>query len=132
LAVDNDGESNGGNMRNPENLAIYSQGLEFSVEVIRFIDSLDLRISLKRQLERSSASIADNIAEGCGFNSDKKLRHHCRIAMGSLLECQTQLHRVFALHDVPPRVEDDLSGRVRALRAMLEAFVRYLDDKLDS
>lgn len=49
------------------------------------------RYGLTAQLRRSSSSIAANLAEGCGRNSDAELGRFCSIAMGSASELEYHL-----------------------------------------
>jgi len=51
----------------------------------------DERNGLTAQLRRSSASIAANLAEGCGRNGDAELARFCSIAMGPASELDYQL-----------------------------------------
>jgi four helix bundle protein len=46
---------------------------------------------LTTQLRRSSASIAANLAEGCGRNGDAELARFCSTAMGSASELEYHL-----------------------------------------
>jgi four helix bundle protein len=62
--------------------AIYSMCAEFPAEE---------KYGLKSQMQRSSVSIASNIAEGAGRNSEKEFRHFISIAYGSCYELETQV-----------------------------------------
>ena len=49
------------------------------------------KFGLINQIRRASVSIASNIAEGAGRNSDKEFIHFISIATGSCYETETQL-----------------------------------------
>jgi four helix bundle protein len=51
----------------------------------------DERFVLSPQLRRTAVSVPSNIAEGHGVHSDRVLRRHLAIAMGSPCELETQL-----------------------------------------
>ena len=46
---------------------------------------------LSQQMRRAAVSVASNIAEGKGRNTDKEFRHFLFNARGSLLELETQI-----------------------------------------
>ena len=74
---------------------------------------------LVSQIRRSSVSVAANIAEGCGRNTDGELARFLRIALGSLteLDCHFMLSR--DLHLADPDQVNPLIEEGRELRAML-------------
>lgn len=49
------------------------------------------RFVLVSQLRRSAISIASNIAEGSGYNSNKQFTRYLNMSIGSLCEIETQL-----------------------------------------
>jgi four helix bundle protein len=63
-------------------LAIYKVSAPFPHEEL---------FGLSSQLRRSCASIAANLAEGCGRKGDAELARFCSIAMGSASELQYHL-----------------------------------------
>ena len=66
---------------------------EFSINIYRVTSKFpaDERYNLTGQLRRSAISIAANIAEGKGRNSDKELNRFLYIARGSLEESKSHL-----------------------------------------
>jgi four helix bundle protein len=63
-------------------LAIYQETASFPVEE---------RYGITSQLRRAVVSIPSNIAEGEGRKSAKEFRHFLFIALGSLMEAETQI-----------------------------------------
>ncbi len=99
-------------MNNYKNLLIWQRSIDM-VEKIYKLSSLlpkSEEYNLKSQLRRAAISIPSNIAEGCGRNSNKQLRHFLQIARGSLAELETQLIIIERLEllDIQKSVFDEL------------------------
>lgn len=81
---------------------------------------------LTSQLRRASVSIASNVAEGYGRNSQGEYKHFLGIARGSNLEVQTQLFLAGELGYGNPEglaKADQLSNEVaKMLNAMINKF----------
>jgi four helix bundle protein len=74
-----------------EKLVVWERAQGFAVEVER-VAAL-LRYDAADQLRRSSASVADNIAEGAERGTDADFARFLSIAAGSCAEAQCQLRR---------------------------------------
>src|SRR4051812_6156614 len=74
-----------------ENLIVWERAQDFAVAVERV--AAQLRYDAADQLRRSSASIADNIAEGAERGTEADFRRFLSIAAGSCAEAQCQLRR---------------------------------------
>ena len=88
------------------------------------------RFGLTDQMRRSCASIATNIAEGCGREGDNELRHFLSIARGSASELEYHLLLARDLNYLPPTDQERLSNEVTQLKRMLTVFIQKL--KADS
>ncbi len=80
-------------MHKIEELKIWKKSIELAKEVYNIIGDMpnDEKFGLSSQIKRCSVSIASNIAEGAGRNSNKEFIHFLSIANGSSYELQTQL-----------------------------------------
>jgi four helix bundle protein len=67
---------------------------------------------------RAADSIALNIAEGCGLNTDRQLARHLTIALGSANELQDMIDAFDRRGHLAPE-HHDLSAELRAIRGML-------------
>jgi four helix bundle protein len=80
-------------MHKIEELKIWQKSIELAKEVYKVVADLpnEERFSLASQIKRCTVSIASNIAEGAGRNSNKEFKYFLGIANGSSYELQTQL-----------------------------------------
>ena len=84
------------------------------------------RYGLTSQARPSSASIAANIAEGCGRDGDRELARFLRIASGSASELEYHFLLARDLHLLDGQTYNRLDASVREVKQMLTAFVRTL------
>ena len=80
-------------MHKYKELKVWEKAVELSTVTYALCASLpsEEKFSLKSQMQRSSISIASNIAEGAGRNSNKEFAYFLSIASGSCYELETQL-----------------------------------------
>ncbi|MCU1301651.1 MAG: four helix bundle protein [Candidatus Sulfotelmatobacter sp.] len=72
-------------MRNYKDLLVWEKAHRLTLDVykITFVFPKEERYGLTSQIRRASASIAANLAEGCGRRSDGEMARYVQIAMGS-------------------------------------------------
>jgi four helix bundle protein len=72
-------------MRNYRDLQVWEKAhrLTLAVYKITVVFPKEERYGLTSQIRRASASIAANLAEGCGRRSDGEMARYVQIAMGS-------------------------------------------------
>lgn len=80
-------------MKNFKQLKIWQLGLDIAKQSLSLTAEFPhyVRYSLGDQINRSSISIASNIAEGSSRQSDKEYFRYVEIALGSTFELETQL-----------------------------------------
>jgi four helix bundle protein len=80
-------------MRNYRDLVIWEKAHRLTLAVYRNTQSFPVeeRFGLTSQMRRSCASIAANLAEGCGRRSDGEMARFVQIAMGSGAELSYHL-----------------------------------------
>jgi four helix bundle protein len=81
---------------------------------------------LTAQLRRSAASIAANLAEGCGRNGDAELARFCSIAMGSASELEYHLLLAKDLNLIQPPDYQPLTEHTIEIKRMLSALIQKL------
>lgn len=80
-------------MNNYKDLIVWKKSVDFAVSIYKTTQTFPKseQFGICSQLQRSASSIAANIAEGAGRNSDKEFVHFLSIALGSLYETETHL-----------------------------------------
>jgi len=82
---------------------------------------------LTSQLRRASASIAANLAEGCGRSGDAEFARFCSMAMGSASELECHLLLAKDLKLIKPVDYEELAPRATELKRMLTALIQKLN-----
>jgi four helix bundle protein len=80
-------------MRNYKDLLVWEKAHKLTLAISRGTRAFPLeeRFGLTSQIRRSSASIAANLAEGCGRRSDGEMARYIQISMGSGAELSYHL-----------------------------------------
>ncbi len=119
-------------MHNIENLKIWKKSIELSKKVYKITETLpnDEKYELISQIKRSSVSIASNIAEGAGRNSNKEFCHFLGIANGSAYELQTQLILCRELNFIDKNKLFDVLELCVEIQNMLYGFQKTLKSQI--
>lgn len=80
-------------MHKYQKLEVWTRSIELTTIVYELTRSFpdEERFGLTSQIKRAVVSIASNIAEGAGRNSDKEFNQFLGYSLGSLCEVETQL-----------------------------------------
>lgn len=115
-------------MNHLEDLKIWNKAMDLTVRVYENVKHFpkDEMYGLSSQIKRSAVSVASNIAEGAGRNSDKEFRHFLAISQGSAYELQSQLIlarrlQLIAIENCTPLLNelDEIQKMNRALQKRL-------------
>jgi len=86
------------------------------------------RFEIVSQMRRSVISIASNIAEGSGRNSNKDFRRFLDIALSSAYELETQVIISFDLEYISEKDYKNLSNDIHEVEKMIYGFRKSLSN----
>jgi len=113
-------------------LRVWQLACEFSDGVHEFVGRLPepVRGYALEQLVPAADGIHENLAEGCGFNSDRQLLKYSRQALATANESEDELlalERRGYFHEA----DRSLLAQIRSICAMLAVFIRGLEAAVD-
>lgn len=113
-----------------EDLEIWKLARDFTNEIFQTYSSSDLfhkDYALRDQVNKSSGSIMDNIAEGFGRGGRNEFVNFLSIAKGSAEETKSQLYRAFDRKYLSQEKFDFLYNLGEQLCKKIGAFMNYLN-----
>lgn len=115
-------------MRNYKRYKIWQSAVEISLEVYRVSADFptEEKYGLTSQVRRCGVSIASNIAEGAGRNTDKEFHYFLGIAAGSCSELSTQLFIAKELQFLSPDVYKKIERQIDECHKMIYSFQQKL------
>jgi len=81
---------------------------------------------LKDQINGSSGSVMDNIAEGFGRQGNNEFINFLTISNGSVLEVKSQLYRALDRKYITPEKFDELEKLIEEISKMIAGLIIYL------
>ncbi len=112
-----------------EDLEIWQLARELCKEIYHIIEFTNLKnnYKLSNQIDGSSGSIMDNIAEGFERNGNKEFVQFLSIAKASCGETRSQLYRVFDRRFISEEKFNTLKGQTETLSKKISSFIKYLN-----
>ncbi|AQX04434.1 four helix bundle protein [Elizabethkingia meningoseptica] len=112
---------------NFEDLEIWKKSREMCCKIESvLLQNPNCSQNLKYQIDRSSASVMDNIAEGFEREGNKEFINFLSIAKGSCGEARSQLIRAFDRNYITENEYNDLKNEYMELSRMISGFMKYL------
>jgi len=111
-----------------EDLEIWQLARKLSNQVYRIIsyDAFAKDFGLKNQINSSSGSVMDNIAEGFERDGTKEFIQFLSIAKASCGECRSQLYRAYDRSYISQEELDSLSAETKDLGRKIGNLITYL------
>jgi four helix bundle protein len=121
-------------MRDFRNLQVWTKAHKLVLALYRVTAGFPRReiFGLTGQIRRGAASIAANIAEGCGRDTEADFRHFLHMAMGSASEVEYHLLLAHDLNLLTDPVYEELEEEVIGLKRMLGALIRRMKLEAES
>lgn len=121
-------------MHKVEDLKVWQKSIELAKQVYKVVAELpdNEKYGLTSQIKRCSVSIASNIAEGAGRNSNKEFKHFLSIANGSSYELYTQLILVYELNLIEKNKIENILSLIIEIQKMIYSFQKSLEAHLNS
>jgi four helix bundle protein len=112
-----------------EDLAIWQESRRINKEIWCLILNSNLTndYALRNQINRSSGSLMDNIAEGFDRSGNKEFIHFLSIAKASCAEVQSQLYRCLDRDYLDLQKFNELKDATVILGKRIGAFMSYLN-----
>src|SRR5215211_2168015 len=108
-------------MRNFQKLDVWKKSHELTLAIYRLTATFpsNERYGLTFQLQRASASIGANLAEGCGRETNADFKRFVQMASGSA--CEVEYHLILArdLSLITRKNHDQLNNDINEIKRML-------------
>lgn len=117
-----------GSIKQFEDLEIWQHAREIcnDVFIIKELSELKTDFKLFNQINGSTGSIMDNIAEGFERNGNKVFLQFLSISKASCGEARSQLYRILDRKYITAQEFDIYCGKLMALSRQLGSFMNYL------
>src|SRR5690606_28315400 len=117
-----------GKMEKFEDIEVWNQALTIcqTLETLFNGTSLGKNYALRNQMERSSGSIMDNIAEGYGRGGNQEFHNFLSYSKGSASELKSQLYRALDKNLISAEQFKNLYEQCNLTENKIGAFMFYL------
>ncbi len=111
-----------------EDIDCWQLARSFCQDIFKILqyDGLKTDYALKDQINRSSGSIMDNIAEGFDRDGTKEFINFLSISKGSAGEARSQLHRIFDRCYISKEEHQVLCDKTYEIANKIGALIAYL------
>jgi four helix bundle protein len=119
-------------MHNIKEMKIWQKAVDLTLEVYQLTKDFptEEKFGLVSQMRKAAVSIASNIAEGAGRNSDNEFVQFLGIANGSSFELYTQSYISSRLEFLKGKDFDSIESQLIELQKMIHAFKNRLKSNI--
>ncbi len=112
-----------------EDLEIWNKSREICIDIEILFETTNLgkRFSIRDQMDRSSGSIMDNIAEGFERNGNREFVNFLSFSKGSCGELKSQLYRALDKKLIFQNEFENLAVKIELVKNKIGAFMKYLN-----
>lgn len=113
-----------------EDLEIWNIAREICIDIEKLFETTNLgkRYTIKDQMDRSSGSIMDNIAEGFERNGNREFINFLSFSKGSCGELKSQLYSSLDKKLISREEFDIVSMKIELTKNKIGAFMKYLNN----
>ena len=118
-------------MKTHKDLEVWKKSIELVTEIYQITKDFPKEeiYGLTSQIKRSAVSVPSNIAEGAARQSNKEYIQFLYIALGSLMELDTQLVIAKNINFVDEEMLSNIDDKIETIGKMLNGLITYRKSK---
>lgn len=119
-------------MQTHKDLEVWQKGISFVTDIYQLTSEFPKEevYGLTSQIRRAAVSIPSNIAEGAARQSNKEYIQFLYVALGSLMELETQLIIAKNINFISEDSLNQLQMKIDEIGKMLNGLIKYRKTKL--
>jgi len=119
--------------QNSQNIQVWQDAVTFHKQLLSILPTFPKEeiYAMSSQLRRASLSISNNIAEGCGRESQKELRNFLNISMGSTKEVESMIVVAQKLDYINNETFTSLIQKITIIGKKLNALMQVISQDIN-
>ncbi|WKK58110.1 four helix bundle protein [Sphingobacterium sp. BN32] len=115
-------------MHNLKEIKVWKKAIKLATEIFLVVSDFpkEEKFGLSNQIKRAAVSVASNIAEGAGRNSNKEFARFLSIANGSCYELLTQITIASKLGLMDKSKSEEICKNIVEIQKMIYGFKKKL------